>query len=848
MGKDSRHLVSAGAAFLCLLAAALPALPVAAGVNRWTAIGPDGADVAALAIDPLTTSTAFAGTLGSGVLKSTDGGASWQSANGALPTAYIPALAIDPATPSTIFAGTDAGVFKSTDGGQNWIAANVGLLAAPQVTVNALVIDPRLPATVYAATSGGAFKTTDGAAHWTRMNAGPSIPTPGLIAIDPVSPSTVYLGVNDDFGYADGIIKSTDAGASWKRIYTTPVENFYDVVEGYFTVFLSVTALVIDPLLPSRLYLIVDGGLVRSFDGGASWSHIMSVPEGGISSLAVDPASSTTLYAGTYSGSIFRTTDAGDHWALAMDSPLHSLGVNAFATTASAPATVYAGSGSGIFQSLDRGLSWTRLTTGVRTTRVSPLAVDPTSPSTIYSAYDDVAGAFTKTTDGGAHWSDSSLGVPGQTVNSLVIDPSAPSTLYAGMGGAGSGANVYKSTDAGAHWAPMTKDKFALDIQALAIAPSRSSTLYAGMANAGIYKSSDGGVSWTLADDGLTTTRTDVSALAVDPTSADVVHVATPSIGAQNGLNGVDAKFFKTTDGAAHWRQVPIALPPGSNFTSLVVDPATPSTIYAAYVDYAAGLGGVIKSRDGGESWTAPQSLISTVWGLALAIDPHSSSQIYAATQSGVFRSTDAAASWAPLNAGLAILNVWSLAVDRTGSLLRATTSGGLFEYQVSANGATVPVIEYVHAAFGHYFITSIPDEISKLDNGLFAGWVRTGFQFNVYAAPNPNSAPVCRFFSTAFAPKSSHFYTPFAAECATRQSDPSWSLESADAFDIAVPAADGSCAAGFAPVYRLYNNGQGGAPNHRYTTDLTVRAQMIAQGWVPEGLGSNAVEMCSPQ
>ena len=79
------------------------------------------------------------------------------------------------------------------------------------------------------------------------------------------------------------------------------------------------------------------------------------------------------------------------------------------------------------------------------------------------------------------------------------------------------------------------------------------------------------------------------------------------------------------------------------------------------------------------------------------------------------------------------------------------------------------------------------------------------------------------------------------------RQADPAWSLESSDAFDIAVPAADGSCAAGLTPVYRLYNNGQGGAPNHRYTTDLTVRAQMIAQGWVPEGFGPNAVEMCSP-
>jgi hypothetical protein len=138
----------------------------------------------------------------------------------------------------------------------------------------------------------------------------------------------------------------------------------------------------------------------------------------------------------------------------------------------------------------------------------------------------------------------------------------------------------------------------------------------------------------------------------------------------------------------------------------------------------------------------------------------------------------------------------------------------------------SVPLIEYFHAGFGHYFITSIPDEIGNLDNGTFTGWARTGLQFNAYAAPSANSVPVCRFFSAAFAPKSSHFYTPFATECASRQADSTWTLESTDAFDIAVPAADGSCAAGLTPVYRLYNNGQGGAPNHRYTTDLTARAR----------------------
>jgi hypothetical protein len=277
----------------------------------------------------------------------------------------------------------------------------------------------------------------------------------------------------------------------------------------------------------------------------------------------------------------------------------------------------------------------------------------------------------------------------------------------------------------------------------------------------------------------------------------------------------------------------------------LAIDPSTPARIYAA-----TDPGGVFKSIDSGETWIAARNgLPDPVYVHSLAIDPSTPARIYAATDQGIFMSADYAASWTPINSGLTNLDVFDLSIDQTGSLLRAMTLGGLFWYQVTGlpPSGTVPVIEYYYAAFDHYFITSNPEEIRELDNEGSTGWVRTGYQFNAYAAPNGNSVPVCRFFSVAFAPKSSHFYTPFAAECAITQDYPAWTLESSEAFDIAVPAADGSCAAGLTPVYRLYNNGRGGAPNHRYTTDVTVRAQMIAQGWVPEGLGPNAVEMCSP-
>jgi hypothetical protein len=105
----------------------------------------------------------------------------------------------------------------------------------------------------------------------------------------------------------------------------------------------------------------------------------------------------------------------------------------------------------------------------------------------------------------------------------------------------------------------------------------------------------------------------------------------------------------------------------------------------------------------------------------------------------------------------------------------------------------------------------------------------------------------VCRFWSGQhFAPKSSHFYTPFAAECSPGKVGREWSFEG-EVFAVQPTDASGGCAWGTTQLYRLYNNGMSGAPNHRYTTSPTIRAQMLAQGWVEEGLGIGVVG-CVPR
>lgn len=158
------------------------------------------------------------------------------------------------------------------------------------------------------------------------------------------------------------------------------------------------------------------------------------------------------------------------------------------------------------------------------------------------------------------------------------------------------------------------------------------------------------------------------------------------------------------------------------------------------------------------------------------------------------------------------------------------------------ALAAPSSAFEYYHGGYGHYFVTASPAEIAALDSGQFAGWTRTGESFEVLELDDPTAVNVCRFWSgQTFAPKSSHFYTPFDWECAIVRNDPAWTFEG-EVFSMKLPDASGACEIGTLPLYRLYNGSRGGAPNHRYTTSAAIRADMIAQGWIAEGSGIGVI------
>ena len=162
------------------------------------------------------------------------------------------------------------------------------------------------------------------------------------------------------------------------------------------------------------------------------------------------------------------------------------------------------------------------------------------------------------------------------------------------------------------------------------------------------------------------------------------------------------------------------------------------------------------------------------------------------------------------------------------------------------ASASAIHVVEYHHSVFDHYFMTADPAEIAGLDGGAYGGvFTRTGQEFLARDGPVAGTVDVCRFFTTPgdFGTKSSHFYTADAAECAGVKLNPHWIYEKI-AFYIAVPAG-GVCGGGLVPVYRMYNNGMTGAPNHRFTTSLAIYTQFTTTlGWAPEGIRFCAIPL----
>ena len=192
----------------------------------------------------------------------------------------------------------------------------------------------------------------------------------------------------------------------------------------------------------------------------------------------------------------------------------------------------------------------------------------------------------------------------------IAAHPTDPNTIYVAAAGGG----VWKTTDGGTTWNPLTDSQSTLSMGAIAIAPSNPLVLYTGTGEAnfsvdsdfgrGVLVSTDGGATWTLRTAGGLFDGEQISEIAIDPTNSNIAYVAVAS-----GFEGGNSGVWKTTDGGVTWTNTSPSDLRGNFWTSVRIDPTSPSTLYAAQSNIqgpfgALSEGAVYKTTNGGMSWT----------------------------------------------------------------------------------------------------------------------------------------------------------------------------------------------------------------------------------------------------
>src|SRR5216684_1747633 len=302
-------------------------------------------------------------------------------------------------------------------------------------------------------------------------------------------------------------------------------------------------------------------------------------------------------------------------------------------------------------------------------------------------------GGFFLSSNGATTWTASNSGLKSPNITVVAVDPKTPANVYVGTAESG----VFKSVNSGGSWAASNSGLGTFSINSLVIDPVTSTTVYAGTA-IGVYKSLDGGATWATANTGLvipnTTIPVDVQTLAINPLTTGTT--ATLYAGGSSGM-------FKTINGGANWTSLnagfflpnsPVPFTP--DISSIVVDPVTPSTLYAG-TSFSTG---VFKSINSGNSWTPVNTGLTfsnstTAFGIAtLAIDAKATpSNVYASTSDGlgVYKTANGGGSWSAVgtvNTGLTDLNTLGIVADPTisGTLYVGTVSTGVFK---TINGGT---------------------------------------------------------------------------------------------------------------------------------------------------------------
>jgi hypothetical protein len=574
--------------------------------------------------------------------------------------------------------------------------------------VSGLAINPMDTQVLYAVTEGGLYKTSDGAGIWSKILEFTGEPE---IAVDPVSPSTVYVV----FPLFDSpkLLRSDDGGASWTELDNSilldsdyKMEFVWDgggfgppVTDGAMSV--------------STVYMDTDSGVWRSVDRGATWSK---TTRDEMESKTVDfwgtglAASPLGFYGETIE-------DAEDGTSAEIRDAL---------ADPKDPAVIYAGTtGAGVYKSVDGGTTWRRSSAGITATPVYALIPDPVSPSVLYALTQE---GIQKSTNGGATWTailaggeylgewvwvGSGTRARSGGMASMVVSPSSSSILYAW-----NADGLLRSADGGSAWSKCAAEgllraggKPTGNTGHLLLVSAADANIVFAQADGGMLRSADGGDTWTQfsgmrrsADGGDTWTEVsdmgEAWGLIADPSQPTVMYLTarmqldpslTPEQQAYDYHNNPDYRLFKSVDSGATWAPI-FQIKEDRVGLTILFDSNDPARLYSpVYGDDSSGSGSrLMRSLDGGSTWEQVDFSGPGPSFNSLLFDPRSSDTVYARVQAknavdtlaGLYRSSDGGTTWKDIGRGpLGGASTFGLTVSPVDGTLYACSWSGLFKW-----------------------------------------------------------------------------------------------------------------------------------------------------------------------
>jgi photosystem II stability/assembly factor-like uncharacterized protein len=533
-------------------------------------------------------------------------------------------------------------------------------------------INPLNPNTVFAATSEGVFRTMDGGATWTNVL---SVVLAQDLAINP-NDTTMVLATCGNFASSGaGVYRSTDGGVSFSRIVSLPAFTARGMLEIYGANPWSVYASLADTSIGSST--TGTGSLWKSTNFGATWTQVSNQSVYGVQGwysqfVAVHPTDSTKVLRGAQD--LWRSTNGG---VTSVNIPYGTVcwaDYHNYAHHPTNPNILYIVDDGGVWRTTDFGSTYVGANTGLLTSQF--YNGFSTSAQDSNRALGQVQDHFGYMYTGSVSWPGSAVDEIGWTS----INQSNDMIMFAGNRG---GGYIAKSTDRGLTFFTASSGIPSTGTSAwntpFVQSASNPNILYFGRAI--VYKTTNGGSSWTATNGGASLDGNPSLSMAIAPTSQDTVFVGTvPGTGRVH--------VFRTTNGGTNWTDVTSTLP-NRYPLDIAIDPRDARIVYVAFGGFDTTR--IAKSTDCGTTWQDIGGSLPNVPATAVAIDPFNTNHLYAGCDLGVFVSTDAGGSWTSFNTGLfEAVVVGDLVISPSNRSIRlASHSNGVFTRKLLSTSPT---------------------------------------------------------------------------------------------------------------------------------------------------------------